>query len=339
MANNGEGESVRTMRAMVLNAPGELLHEQKLPIPQPAAGQVRIKVSACGVCRTDLHVVDGDLKDIPPGIVPGHEVVGQIDCLGDGVTGFSEGQRVGIPWLGHTCGVCPYCQSGQENLCDAPGFTGYTINGGYAEYCVADAQYVFPLPQRYDDLHVAPLLCAGLIGYRSWAMVKDARHLGLYGFGAAAHIIAQVAIAKGKNVYAFTRAGDIQAQAFARELGACWVGASNEMPPQPLDAAIIFAPVGALLPQALKAVRKGATVVCAGIHMSDIPSFPYSILWEERQVRSVANLTRADGEEFLELAGEIPIATSVTRYALADANRALSDLREGRISGAAVLVP
>ncbi|TCK08232.1 zinc-dependent alcohol dehydrogenase family protein [Marinobacterium mangrovicola] len=332
-------QSTNTMKAMVLDAPGMALQQKRLPIPVPGPNQVRVRVSACGVCRTDLHVVDGDLPDIPSGIVPGHEVVGYIDQLGDGVSGFSKGERVGIPWLGHTCGVCPYCTSNQENLCDAPSFTGYTLNGGYAEYCVADAHYVFSLPEQYDDLHAAPLLCAGLIGYRSWAMVQDARHLGLYGFGAAAHVIAQVAIARGAKVYAFSRPGDSQAQAFAQELGACWVGDSDCLPPQALDAAIIFAPVGALVPQALRAVRKGATVVCAGIHMSEIPAFPYSILWEERQVRSVANLTRADGEAFMALAQDIAIETSVTRYDLVDANRALSDLREGRLSGAAVLVP
>lgn len=339
VANNVEGDAPRSMRAMVLEAPGHPLQEKLLPMPQPGRGQVRVKVSACGVCRTDLDLVDGEIDDIPLARVPGHEVVGRIDAVGDGVTGVALGDRVGIPWLGHTCGVCPYCQSGRENLCDEPGFTGYTFNGGYAEYCVADAHYVFALPEGYDDLSAAPLLCAGLIGYRAWTTVKTARSIGLYGFGAAAHIIAQVLIAKGVNVYAFTLAGDAQAQAFARDVGACWVGDSNTHPPQLLDAAIIFAPAGDLLPRALKAVGKGGTVVCAGLYMSDIPSFPYSLLWQERQVRSVANLTRSDGEAFMALAEDVPIDTRVTRYALKDANQALSDLIEGRLSGTAVLVP
>jgi len=331
--------TTETMRAMVLDAVGSELRLKQLPIPVPGPGQVRIKVSACGVCRTDLHVVDGDLPDVPPGIIPGHEVVGTVDCLAEDVSGFEIGERVGIPWLGHTCGHCQYCLSGAENLCDSPGFTGYTLNGGYAEYCVADAQYLFRLPPGYDDLHAAPLLCAGLIGYRSWAMVRGARRLGLYGFGAAAHIIAQVAQAEGRELYAFTRPGDEQAQAFARRLGVHWAGGSDQAPPQLLDAAIIFAPVGALVPAALKAVRKGGCVVCAGIHMSTIPAFEYSLLWEERQIRSVANLTRRDGDEFMALAERVAINTEVTPYALTDANRALADLREGRLSGAAVLVP
>lgn len=328
-----------TMRAMVLDAVGSELKLKQLPIPVPGPGQVRVRVSACGVCRTDLHVVDGDLPAVPPGIIPGHEVVGTVDGLAEDVSGFEIGARVGIPWLGHTCGHCQYCLSGAENLCDHPGFTGYTLNGGYAEYCVADARYLFRLPSSYDDLHAAPLLCAGLIGYRSWAMVRDACRLGLYGFGAAAHIIAQVALAEGCELYAFTRPGDEQAQAFARRLGVHWAGGSDQAPPQPLDAAIIFAPVGALVPAALKAVRKGGCVVCAGIHMSTIPAFEYSLLWEERQIRSVANLTRRDGDEFMALAERVAINTEVTPYALTDANRALADLREGRLSGAAVLVP
>ncbi len=291
-----------------------------------------------------MHVVDGDLKDPLPNVIPGHEVVGTVDAFGplgngDDVPGLSIGERVGVPWLGHTCGHCDYCREHRENLCDAPGFTGYTLNGGYADYCVADAQYVFPLPDGYDDAHAAPLLCAGLIGFRSWAMVRDAKVLGLYGFGAAAHIIAQVAIAKGVEIHAFTTPGDVQAQDFARGLGAIWAGGSDELPEKPLDAAIIFAPVGPLVPAALRAVRKGGTVVCAGIHMSDIPTFPYSILWQERVVRSVANLTRADGDEFMALAAEVPIETHIRPYPLARAQEALGDLREGRLSGAAVLIP
>lgn len=334
----------RVMTAMVLRDGGGGVEMRQVPVPEPGPGQVRIKVSACGVCRTDLHVVDGDLKDPLPNVIPGHEVVGRVDALGPpgngaDLHGLTVGDRVGVPWLGHTCGDCDYCREHRENLCDAPGFTGYTLNGGYAEYCVADAQYVFPLPVGYDDPHAAPLLCAGLIGYRSWAMVRDAKVLGLYGFGAAAHIIAQVAIAKGVEIHAFTTPGDVQAQDFARALGAVWAGGSDETPVKPLDAAIIFAPVGPLVPAALKAVRKGGTVVCAGIHMSDIPAFPYSILWQERVVRSVANLTRADGEAFLALAAEVPIETHIRPYPLAKAGEALADLREGRLSGAAVLIP
>lgn len=327
------------MTAMTLAKPGDPLIASRLPVPEPGAAQVRVRISACGVCRTDLHVVDGDLKNVPAGVIPGHEIVGRIDALGAGVEGLAVGDRVGVPWLGHTCGHCFYCEHDRENLCDAPGFTGYTIQGGYAEYCVADARYVFRLPERYDDAEAAPLLCAGLIGYRSWAMVRDAKRLGMYGFGAAAHIIAQVAIGQGVEVHAFTRPGDTMAQDFARSLGAAWAGGSDESPTEPLDAAVIFAPVGALVPAALRAVRKGGTVVCAGIHMSDIPSFPYDILWEEREIRSVANLTRADGDAFMALAAETPIETHVTRYPLADANRALDDLRQGRLSGAAVLIP
>ena len=332
------------MTAMVLRDGGGGLDRRDVPIPEPGPGQVRIKVTACGVCRTDLHVVDGDLSKPLPNVIPGHEVVGTVDALGPAGAAGSQGgalaigERVGVPWLGHTCGHCDYCRDHRENLCDAPGFTGYTLDGGYAEYCVADAQYVFPLPDGYDDAHAAPLLCAGLIGYRSWAMVRDAMVLGLYGFGAAAHIIAQVAIAKGVEIHAFTTPGDVQAQDFARGLGAVWAGGSDETPVKPLDAAIIFAPVGGLVPAALRAVRKGGTVVCAGIHMSDIPSFPYSILWEERMVRSVANLTRADGDEFMALAAEVPIETHVRPYPLAQAEQALDDLREGRLSGAAVLI-
>ncbi len=327
------------MRAMVLERPGEPLKLVRRPVPRPGPGQLLLRVKACGVCRTDLHVVDGELPQTRLPIVPGHEVVAEVVQLGEGVTGFAPGQRVGVPWLGHTCGQCRYCRMGLENLCDRPGFTGCTLDGGYADYLVADARYCFILPDGYDDLHVAPLLCAGLIGYRSYAMVEDAERIGLYGFGAAAHIIAQVAIRQGKEIYAFTRPGDTEAQAFARELGAKWAGDSTERPPVELDGAIIYAPVGALVPAALRAVRKGGRVVCAGIHMSDIPSFPYAILWEERSLRSVANLTRRDGEEFLAVAERIPIHTEVHPYPLEEANRALDDLRHGRFQGAAVLVP
>ncbi|BCX80861.1 alcohol dehydrogenase, propanol-preferring [Methylomarinovum caldicuralii] len=331
--------SYNAMRAMVLERPGQPLQLRQLPVPVPGLGQIRVKVKACGVCRTDLHVVDGDLPAPKLPVIPGHEVVGAVDALGAGVEGFRPGQRVGIPWLGHTCGQCRYCRMGRENLCDRPGFTGYTVDGGYAEYAVADARYCFPLPDRYDDLHAAPLLCAGLIGYRSYALAGEAQRLGLYGFGAAAHIIAQVALQQGREIYAFTRPGDTEAQHFARELGAVWAGDSTELPPVELDAAILYAPVGALVPQALRAVRKGGQVICAGIHMSDIPAFPYSILWGERSVCSVANLTRRDGEEFLALAATLRIHTEVHPYPLEDANRALDDLRHGRFQGAAVLVP
>ena len=327
------------MRAMVLERPGEPLKLVERPIPRPGPGQLLVRVRACGVCRTDLHVVDGDLPEPKLPIVPGHEVVGEVVALGEGVTDFEPGQRVGVPWLGHTCGQCRFCRMGRENLCDHPGFTGYTLDGGYADYVVADARYCFALPDRYDDLHVAPLLCAGLIGYRSYALTKNAGKIGLYGFGAAAHIIAQVAVQQGREIYAFTRPGDTEAQAFARQLGAKWAGDSTQQPPVALDAAIIYAPVGALVPTALKAVRKGGQVICAGIHMSDIPSFPYAILWGERSVCSVANLTRRDGEEFLVIAGRMQIHTQVHPYPLEEANRALDDLRHGRFQGAAVLVP
>ncbi len=327
-----------TMRAMVLPRPGATLRLEHVPIPEPGPGQVRVKVSACGVCRTDLHVADGDLPDVPANIIPGHEVVGRVDALGPGVDSFRTGDRVGAPWLGHVCGVCPYCRQGRENLCDAPGFTGYTLPGGYAEYCVADAAFVLPLPDGYDDLHAAPLLCAGLIGYRSWSMAPpNARRLGLYGFGAAAHIVAQIAVATGQSVYAFVRPGDDAAAEFARKLGAVWAGPSDAPAPEPLDAAIIFAAVGALVPAALKAMAKGGVVICAGIHMSDVPSFPYADLWEERVIRSVANLTREDGRAFMRLAAATPIETHVTAYPLEDAGKALDDLRAGRLTGAAVL--
>jgi alcohol dehydrogenase, propanol-preferring len=308
-------------------------------IPSPAAGQVLVAVSACGVCRTDLHVVDGELPHPKLPIVPGHEIVGRVAAVGAGVSGFAMGQRIGVPWLARTCGICPFCREGRENLCDNPLFTGYTWDGGYATHAIADAHYCFPLPEGIADAEAAPLLCAGLIGWRCYRMAGNGTDLGIYGFGAAAHILAQVARAQGRRVYAFTRGGDSAAQEFARSLGAVWAGASEEAPPNLLDAAIIFAPVGSLVPLALKAVKKGGRVVCGGIHMSDIPSFPYEILWEERQIVSVANLTRADAREFLALVPKVGIKTEVARYPLTDANRALSDLREGRLQGAAVLIP
>ncbi len=327
------------MKAMVLKRPGRPLELEELPLPQPGPGQIRVRVLACGVCRTDLHVFDGELPEPKLPLILGHEVVGEVDCAGPGVEGFHPGQRVGIPWLGHTCGRCEYCRSGRENLCDHPGFTGYTLDGGYAEFTVADARYCFPMPGDGEAAAAAPLLCAGLIGYRSLRMAGEAPRLGLYGFGAAAHIVCQVAVHQRREVCAFTRPGDEAAQAFARRLGAAWAGDSSQAPPFPLDAAIIYAPVGALVPAALQAVKKGGRVVCAGIHMSDIPAFPYRILWEERSVRSVANLTRRDGLEFLELAPRVPVRTQVTTYPLEQANEALADLREGRLQGAAVLVP
>jgi propanol-preferring alcohol dehydrogenase len=311
----------------------------ELPLPAPGRGQILLQVTACGVCRTDLHVVDGELTQPKLPIVPGHEIVGRVVAKGPDVAGFEPGQRIGVPWLGHTCGQCPYCLRGAENLCDAPGFTGYTIDGGYADHALADAAYCFALPDAYGDAEAAPLLCAGLIGYRSLRMAGDASRLGIYGFGAAAHIVAQVARHEGRSVYAFNRPGDTAAQAFAIGLGAVWAGGSDERPPDELDAALLFAPVGALVPAALAAVRKGGTVVCGGIHMSDIPSFPYRLLWEERIVRSVANLTRRDATEFLALSARVPIRTEVTTYPLAQANEALADLRGGRLQGAAVLIP
>jgi propanol-preferring alcohol dehydrogenase len=301
--------------------------------------QVLIEVAACGVCRTDLHVVDGELPDPRLPIVPGHEIVGSVAATGEGVGGFALGTRVGVPWLGATCGACPYCAAGRENLCDDPLFTGYTRDGGYATHAVADARFCFPLPEGGDAAALAPLLCAGLIGWRSFRMAGEGAVIGIYGFGAAAHILAQVAARLGRRVHAFTRAGDTAAQDFARSLGAVWAGGSEETPPEPLDAAIIFAPVGALVPLALRAVKKGGRVVCGGIHMSDIPSFPYRLLWEERQVVSVANLTRADAREFLAVAPEAGVKTEVVRYPLAQANAALDDLRNGRLRGAAVLIP
>ncbi|HVJ31804.1 MAG TPA: zinc-dependent alcohol dehydrogenase family protein [Terriglobia bacterium] len=309
------------------------------PMPEAGQGQVLVKVAACAVCRTDLHILDGDLAHPKPDLVPGHEVVGRVIGIGAGVSGLDIGQRIGIPWLGATCGHCDYCRAGRENLCPTARFTGYDIDGGFGEFCVADARYCFPIPESYDDAAAAPLLCAGLIGYRAYRQIGEAKRLGLYGFGAAAHILIQVARFEGREVYAFTRPGDQAAQAFARGLGAVWAGGSDEMAPSELDAAIIFAPVGALVPAALRAVRPAGTVICAGIHMSAIPSFPYEILWRERSLRSVANLTRADGEAFLALAPRVPVTTHVTRYALADANRAIADLRAGRLDGAAVLLP
>jgi propanol-preferring alcohol dehydrogenase len=318
---------------------GAPLTERDAPPPVPGAHEVLVRVEACAVCRTDLHLVDGELPDPKAGVVPGHEIVGTIDAIGAAVTERRIGERVGVPWLGWTCGVCPFCTSGRENLCDAARFTGYQLDGGFAELTVADERFCFPIPARYDAEHAAPLLCAGLIGWRALAMTGDAPRVGLYGFGAAAHIIAQVAVQLGREVVAFTRPGDTDGQAFARSLGCAWAGGSDEAPPGQLDAAIIFAPVGALVPLALRAVRKGGSVVCGGIHMSDIPSFPYADLWGERRICSVANLTRADGHELLALADRLDIRTTTTAFPLAAANRAIDAVREGRLHGAAVLVP
>ena len=326
------------MQAMVLNALHTPLAWTELPDRDPGPGQIRVKVAACGVCRTDLHVVDGELPHPLVPIIPGHEIVGRIDAMGPGVADLKLGQRVGIPWLGHTCGVCPYCRMQRENLCDHPLFTGFTRDGGFATSTVADARFAFPLGEDGSDESLAPLLCAGLIGWRSLTIAGGGKNLGLYGFGAAAHILAQVAHWQGRSVFAFTRPGDHPTQAFARSLGARWAGGSDEMPPQPLDAAIIFATVGDLVPLALKAVRKGGRVVCAGIHMSDIPGFPYGILWEERELLSVANLTRQDGLDFLSQVPKMGIVTKTTRYPLQQANQALADLRAGRFEGAGVLV-
>jgi propanol-preferring alcohol dehydrogenase len=327
------------MHSMVLTRLRSALEWSEIPDRVPGPGQIRVQVSACGVCRTDLHVVDGELPAPRVPIIPGHEIVGRIDAIGGGVEGLRPGQRVGIPWLGHTCGVCPYCRSESENLCDDPLFTGYTRDGGYATATIADARFAFPLGESGSDAALAPLLCAGLIGWRSLRLAGPGHALGIYGFGAAGHIVAQVARWQGRSVYAFTRPGDLATQAFARSLGAQWAGGSDEPPPQPLDAAIIYATAGALVPQALQAVRKGGRVVCAGIHMSDIPGFPYRLLWEERQVLSVANLTRQDGIDFLPLAAQIPLQTRTTSYPLQQANQALEDLRAGRFEGAAVLLP
>ncbi|MCH7637855.1 MAG: zinc-dependent alcohol dehydrogenase family protein [Bacteroidetes bacterium] len=332
------------MRAAVLERPGEPLQLRKLPLATPGAGQVLLRVRACGVCRTDLHIADGELTEPKLPLVLGHEIVGEVVGVGEGVNTLAEGDRVGVPWLGWTCGACRYCKRGQENLCARARFTGYTLDGGFAEYTVADARYVFPLPDAYGDVAAAPLLCAGLIGYRTYRLAQEAvgyplRRIGLYGFGAAAHLLCQLAVADGLEVYAFTREGDTAGQAFALRLGAVWAGGSTERPPETLDAALLFAPVGPLIVEALKSVDKGGAVVSGGIHMSDVPAFPYRLLWEERMICSVANLERRDGDEFLARASDVPIETVTTAYALEEANKALSDLREGRIEGAAVLVP
>jgi alcohol dehydrogenase, propanol-preferring len=329
------------MRAMTVTSPGQPMVDVRRPVPLPAGHELLVRVLACGVCRTDLHIIDGELPPHRPSVVPGHEVVGRVVARGPQAKRFAIGQRIGIPWLGQACGHCGYCAMDRENLCDWPIFTGYDRDGGFAEYTAADERFCFALPDRYDDAHAAPLLCAGLIGFRAWRLAGAAtpRRLGLYGFGAAAHIICQVAVARGQQVFAFTRAGDTTGQAFARSLGAAWAGASEEMPPEPLDAAIIFAPVGALVPAALTATRKGGVVVCAGIHMSAIPAFDYKLLWGERVVKSVANLTRADGEAFFSLVAELALQTHVQVFAMQDANVAVQAVREGRLEGAAVLVP
>lgn len=329
------------MRAMVLHAPGQPLRLDERPLPDPASGELRLRVLACAVCRTDLHVVDGDLPMHTLPIVPGHEIVGEVEAIGAGVHAHRIGDRVGVPWLGHTCGHCAFCASGRENLCDTPRFTGYDRDGGFASHVVAEAEFCLPLgATTQDPAHIAPLMCAGLIGWRSLkAAGEDARRLGIYGFGAAAHLIAQVAVAQGRQVHAFTRPGDLKGQSFAKTLGAVWAGGSDEMPAEPLDAAIIFAPAGDLVPLALRAVRKGGRVVCGGIHMSDIPAFPYRLLWEERQLVSVANLTRADAREFLDVVRTHPPQVHVTTYPLVQANEAMADLRAGKLQGAAVLIP
>jgi propanol-preferring alcohol dehydrogenase len=330
---------MQTMQAMALERPRRALVMSERPIPTPAPGEIMVMVTACGVCRTDLHVVDGELSNPVLPIVPGHEIVGHVRALGPGVGGFAIDDRVGVPWLGATCGLCAYCRGNRENLCDNPVFTGYTRDGGFATHVVADARFCFRLGEAGEDAGIAPWLCAGLIGWRSYRRAGEGRTIGLYGFGAAAHILAQIAKWQGRRVFAFTRKGDQAAQDFARSLGAEWAGASEDSPPEPLDAAIIFAPVGALLPAALKAVKKGGRVVCGGIHMSDIPGFPYALLWQEREVVSVANLTRADAREFLEIAPKAGVKCQIARYPLLRANEALSDLREGRLHGAAVLIP
>jgi alcohol dehydrogenase, propanol-preferring len=332
-----------TMQAIVLEAPGAALKSAELPVPKPGPHQVLLKVVACGVCRTDLHIVDGELSHPKLPLALGHEIVGRVEAMGAEVQGFGLGMRVGVPWLGFTDGTCRYCRSGHENLCDHPRFTGYDLDGGYAGRTLADARYAFPLPEAYSDAEAAPLLCAGLIGYRALKLAKesagDLKRLGIYGFGAAGHIVAQVARAQGAEIYAFTRPGDLPAQNFARSLGASWAGRSDERAPEALDAAIIFAPVGALVPAALRAVHKGGVVVCGGIHVSDVPSFPYELLWEERVVRSVANLTRADATEFLAIAPTVPVKSTVVPMPLARANEALAALRQGELTGAAVLIP
>ena len=326
------------MKATVFERAGSPLQPRDLPIPKPGPGQVLIKIHACGVCRTDLHILDGDLGGPKLPLILGHEIVGTVTEIGEGVERISTGQRIGVPWVGSTCGSCVFCSKDRENLCEMAAFTGYQIDGGYSEYTLANHRYCFPIPENYSDARAAPLLCAGLIGYRSFRMTGDSARIGLYGFGAAAHIILQVARYKDRQVYAFTRPGDTSGQAFARSLGAVWAGGSDSSPPEPLDAAIIFAPAGGLVPTALRAIVKGGTVVCAGIHMSEIPSFPYELLWGERAVRSVANLTRKDGAEFLQLAPTVPVQTEVSTFALDDANDALESLRSGRIQGATVLV-
>ncbi len=327
------------MTAMLQERRGEPLVERRLAVPKPGSGEVLLKVLACGVCRTDLHIVDGELAQGKLPLILGHEIVGRVAAVGAGVSGFKPGERLGVPWLAGSCGQCGYCRSGRENLCDQAKFTGYDRDGGYAEYVVADNRYCLRLPQNYADDHAAPLLCAGLIGYRALRLAGEAASIGLYGFGAAAHVLAQICVAQGRRVYAFTRPGDTAAQDFARELGVHWAGDSDEKPPELLDAALIFAPVGALVPTALRAVAKGGSVVCAGIHMSDIPAFPYAILWGERVLRSVANLTRADGAEFMSALARWPVHTSVTTYPLTEANKALAAVRAGRLNGAAVLIP
>lgn len=327
------------MKAMVFESHGKPLVLKDVPIPEPNDNQVLIKIHACGVCRTDLHIVDGELTKPKLPLIIGHEIVGSVAELGKNVSGYNVGDKVGVPWLGYTDGTCKYCKRSEENLCENAKFTGYTIDGGYAEYTVADKRYVFKIPEGFDDSHAAPLLCAGLIGYRSYRMIgKDFKTLGIYGFGAAAHVIAQVAVHKGKKIYAFTKPGDKEGQEFAKKLGAVWAGDSTVMPPVKLDASIIFAPVGSLVPAALKASDRGGVVICGGIHMSDIPQFPYDILWEEREIKSVANLTRRDGEELLEIAPKVPVKTEITEYLLEKANDALNDLRSGKLHGAAVLV-
>lgn len=326
------------MRAMVLDSPGRPLRLAELPQPAPGPGQLLIKVEACGVCRTDLHLVDGELPDPLLPVIPGHEIVGRVVATGEGVSGLALGGRVGVPWLGWTCGVCEYCRSGQENLCDTARFTGYTLPGGYAEYTLADSRFCFPLPESQPAAELAPLLCAGLIGYRALRLAGEARRIGIYGFGAAAHILAQVLRQQQRPFYAFTRPGDQESQDFARQLGADWAGDSGDNAPEPLDAALIFAPAGELVPAALRQLRKGGTVVCAGIHMSDIPAFPYRILWGERTIRSVANLTREDGDRFLQWVAGNPVRTAVQTYPLDQANAALAALRHGQVQGAAVLV-
>jgi propanol-preferring alcohol dehydrogenase len=330
-----------SMLAMAVDLQEHRLRPVRKPIPTPAAGEVLLRVRACGICRTDLHIVDGELPPHREAVVPGHEVVGEVLQRGPGAARFAVGARVGVAWLGHACGACPYCGSGRENLCDRPVFTGYDRDGGYAEYVVADENFCFALPEDLDDLHAAPMLCAGLIGFRTWRLAGGTRprRLGIWGFGAAAHIVCQLAVAQGQEVYAFTRPGDIEGQAFAREMGATWAGGSEEAPSAALDAALIFAAAGELVPEALSAVRKGGVVVCGGIHMSEIPAFPYTLLWGERELRSVANLTRADGEDFFALLRRIPIRTRVEPMALSSANAAIAALRHGRIRGAAVLVP